>query len=448
MTVTKRTLIRIVAFSIAIIAALLVRNIILMKERADARLTIETGYLRAISDLSTSTDNLSNTLSKELCAGTSEMHTKLASELWREASNAKLALSQLPVSELSLENTNKFLSQVGNYANYIASKTDNGGKISDKEYETLRKLYEFSKKLKTDIWSIEQMLTSGELDADEIIDSLNATSATDENTPSLTEGFTEFEEGFDSYPTLVYDGPFSDHILEKQPLMLKGASEVSEGTAKAKACQALGVTETELNVTEAEMSKMPSFCFSTGTSTIAVTKAGGYISYMLKSRDVENTSISSSQAQNKAVEYLKRLGINEMTITYYETIGNVCTVNFAYKSGDVTVYTDLIKVSVAMDNGEIMGMDARGYIVNHKDRNFEKPKLSKDDALKSVSPMLKVSNVKLANIPSDGTNERYCYEFTCVDTDNRHVLVYVNCETGKEEQILILFESEAGVLAM
>ncbi len=59
-----------------------------------------------------------------------------------------------------------------------------------------------------------------------------------------------------------------------------------------------------------------------------------------------------------------------MKTTYYENIDNVLTVNFAYNDLDVCCYTDLIKVSVAMDDGEILGFDAKGFLVNHYDRDI------------------------------------------------------------------------------
>ena len=41
-----------------------------------------------------------------------------------------------------------------------------------------------------------------------------------------------------------------------------------------------------------------------------------------------------------------------------------------------------------------------------------------------------------------------CYEFACTGKKEETVLVYVNVETGLEEQILILMKDDLGVLAM
>lgn len=101
-----------------------------------------------------------------------------------------------------------------------------------------------------------------------------------------------------------------------------------------------------------------------------------------------------------------------------------------------------------MDNGEILGYDARGFLVNHEKRSYNDDRISVLDAQEKVSPMLEVLSRQLAVIPSDSTEELLCYEFKCQAEDGSHVLVYVNAYTGKEEQILILFESESGTLTM
>ena len=109
---------------------------------------------------------------------------------------------------------------------------------------------------------------------------------------------------------------------------------------------------------------------------------------MIRNRDVKENNIENKEAVDYANGYLSELGIYEMEPTYYETVGNVCTVNFAFKENDVFYYTDLIKVKVAMDNGEILGFDARGFLVNHKSRKLLNPKITKDDAKKVASSRL------------------------------------------------------------
>lgn len=442
MTISKRNLIRVIALGVAVVLVLLIKNIQLAFRSEEANIALENNYHRAIEDLSTSADNITNTLSKGIYCGTPQMLQKLSVKLWNDASNAKIALAQLPMEELSLENTYKFLSQVGNYALAVSKKAENGEELTTEEYQNLKTLYDYSKDFSKSMWALESLTESGEI----VISDLKIDQSAE--SPVITDGFKEFEEGFENYPSLIYDGPFSDHILEKDPAMLEGQSEVSEEDARKRAAQASNVNENSLEASDGEAGKMPSYVFNGDGVTVAITKQGGYISYMLKSREVASNSVSKNKAMNNAVDYLLNLGILNMKVTYYETYNNVMTINFASKQEDVLCYTDLIKVSVALDNGEILGYDARGYIVNHTLREFPEIEVSEKNAKSLISPLLTVKETQLALIPTDSTGEVLCHEFLCESSEGNKVLVYVGVVSGEEEDILILFESDGGVLAM
>ena len=447
MHISKRYIVRIISFAIAGIAALTARNVQLMVENRQNRRSVEYTYMRAVEDLSTAADNINNTLLKQIYAGTPELQGQLSSKLWRESSTAKAALAQLPVEELKLENTYKFLSQVGNYAISLSKKAAEQDRISDDEYKNLMTLHKYSSELCDDMWKLENGINSGEINLSSVAGNMDAPDA---GTPNVTEGFSDFEEGFDAYPTLIYDGPFSDHILDKDPKMTANAKKITLKKALERATMATGVSSNDLTEIADEAGKMPSWRFSdkNGKLTCAVTKRGGYLSYFLKSRLVDNESVSIKQGLLNAEKFLDELGINSMKTTYYEDYNGVLTVNYAYSDNGVCVYTDLIKVSVALDNGEILGYDARGFLVNHNERKYSEKRISPLDAQKKLSPMLTVESRQLAVIPSEGSQERFCYEFKCKNEKGNHVLVYINAVTGKEEQILILFESEKGTLTM
>lgn len=447
MYISKRNIVRIISFAIAGVSALSIRNVQLMINNNINSRALEYSYMRAVEELSTAADNINNTLEKQIYAGTPQLQQQLSSKLWLDSASAKAALAQLPIEELQLENTYKFLSQVGNYALSLSEKSAHGEKINDDEYKKLATLHDFSDRLCNDMWQLENSINSGEISLSTVASSMTAP---EENSPTVTEGFTDFEEGFDSYPTLIYDGPFSDHILEKTPKMTANADEITKKKALERATMCTGINSTDFTQVTEEAGKMPSWVFSDDKGSIccAVTKNGGYISYFLKSRIVNSENISIDEGVKYAQKFLDDLGINSMKTTYYENYNGILTVNFAYNDNDICVYTDLVKVSIALDNGETLGYDARGFIVNHTTRNYPEKRISPMEAQKAVSPMLTVESRQLALIPSKGTQERLCYEFKCKNQEGKHVLVYVNAVTGNEEQILILFESENGTLTM
>ena len=151
---------------------------------------------------------------------------------------------------------------------------------------------------------------------------------------------------------------------------------------------------------------------------------------------------------NKAQQYLSAHGYDSMKDTYYETDNGVMTLNFAYydSASQTICYTDLIKVEVSLQDGSILGLDARGYLVNHHDRTIAEPALPVEQAQESLSDALTVDSVRPALIPSSGQNEVATYEFLCSSATGDRILTYINSQTGAEEQLLILLQTPNGTL--
>ncbi len=433
--ISRRCLVRIISFSLAIIAVLGAANLIYMKKLATAERSIEYGYMQAVEDLASSADKISATLTKGMYVTSPEMLNRLSTELISHAETAKSSLNSLPVYGQELEKTEKFLTQIGNYAYSMANQAP-----SYENYMRLETLCQNAEDFSNSLWELKSKFVASDQTISQLFADLNTDSF-------ITESFTRLENGFSETPTLIYDGPFSDHILNKTPEMTKNAAEITEEQAREKAAPYCEKEPYELNLTHQEDGKMPSYVFECGKTSVAVTKQGGYVSYMLKSRDVNAQKITCQQAAEKAMEYLTSLGVESVEQTYYETYNNICTINFAHTQQGVTCYTDLIKVAVALDNGEVLGYDGRGYIANHKDRELKSPEKSAEELQSKLSPMLKVVSQTEALIPVNG-NEVHCYEYKCKAENGQTVLVYLNTETGREEDILILIEMEETTLTV
>lgn len=441
MRISVRAMSRFLIFAVAIIAALSVKLYITSKREKAFELQVKNKYEAAIENLAANVDDIKNNLNKALYCTSGEMLTKLSSEISQSAAAAKENLSVLPLENSNVNNTYKFLSQVGDYTKSLSEKANDGNKLTENEYKNLKTLYSYSEQFADNMWTLERSMQTGAIEFKNIANTANEYT----KTVSIDSGFEDYESSFEEYPTLIYDGPFSDHILDRTPQMTQNAKEITEAEALEIAKNATGE---ELVKKFDENGKMPSYVFENDNTTIAVTKNGGYISYMIRDKAVNNVEISEEDAKKIAVEYLKKLGVESIEMTYYETIYNTCTINFAGKQGDVTLYTDLIKVGVALDDGTIVIYDARGYLVNHKYREITDPTLSENEAQEMVSPLLTVKSIRRAFIPTDGENEAMVYEFKCESEEGENILVYINQDTGKEEKILLLKISASGMLTV
>lgn len=447
---SKRTQIRIVSFSIAILAVLGGGAVSEYLRAEKYRKQLEYTYMRSLDELSTYVTDISNTLTKGVYANSNAQMANLSAKLWRDSASAKAAMTSLPLAELQLNNTYKFLSQVGDYAMSLSRKMNAQQELTAEEKANLESLCKFGRTLNDHISNVEQSVASGAINLDTVARQSTArkNGAEDSGDEGNSDSsFKEMENSFDGYPKLIYDGPFSDHLTEKQPAMTEGAKGISQQQALEKAMTAAG-KNANLKFDQMENSKMPLYCFVGNGIDVGVTKQGGYLAYMINARDVGESTIGAGDAVKKAKDYLKSLGIENMRETYYEIANNICTINFAYMQGDVTCYTDLIKVGIAMDTNEVVSFDARGFIVNHKERSLPQAKITRDKALQSVSKNLTVQSSKMALIPTSGMNEVLAHEIKATGKNGEHILVYVNAITGAEEQILILIENKNGVLTV
>ena len=441
MKLTKRMIIRAFSYLAAAVGVLGAKDLILMNENESLSLEREYTYTRAVGDLSDELDTVSSTLEKQLYASGAEIHRDLSVKLCSDTAEAKSALAQLPNDTADLGTVNKFLSQVGDYSLSLSKKLTSGGEISDKEYKNIEQLYSVSKELCEKMRLLRESVESGETvfvpDADT-------------RTPLLSDGYEELDEAMSGCPKLIYDGPFSDNILERTPMMTRDAEKVTRQQALTRCRMVLGIDSNDLSVIDTVSGRMPGWRFSDSKGGISceVTEKGGYLSYFLRSRQPEASKLSTDEALQKAESFLTELGMDSLKSTYYETYSNVLTVNYAYQDLDVLCYTDLVKVSVALDNGEILGYDAKGWLVNHHKRQYRRDIISLSSAAERVSPKLTVESSQKALIPADDLSEKLCYEFRCKADNGRTALVYINAETGREEQILLLVESEFGVLTV
>jgi len=466
---SRRSLIRVVTF---VFGALFVSVCFAISGYVVAnnyKTALQYSYMRALDDLGYYAQSINTELTKGIYAGTKAQFLATVNKLSTDAAQAKSNLSILPQSGVDLTNTYKFLSQVGEYSLSLNRKLTTGGTITDEEWENMRKLSEYSTAMSDEIEVMRSIVMDEEFlkgQVKQIIEkenmgneegqsqeqAVNAPAEGGDEDPSsvkgMGDGYGDLEAGFSGYPSLIYDGPFSDHLLNQSPKMTEGLSEVDEAYAAAVASKVTGLPASQLGTPTTEESTMPSYCFFAGEISAAVTKAGGIPVYMNNCRAVGGASIDAGRAVENAAKFLEGLGFQNLSTTYYMISDNVCTINFASTVGSTIVYPDLIKVLVALDNGSICGYDARGYIMNHTERSLPADIISRADGLQSVSPKLTVESVATVIIPTDSGKEVFCYEYKCRGQEDECILAYVDARTGEAVKLLILLESENGSLTI
>ena len=431
---------------------IVILGVILYRSRTEAKQVSENSYNMAFYELVDYVGNVETYLAKSLISTTPEHGVETLTNLWREANMAQTYLSRLPIETQELENTQKFLNQVSDYSYSLSRKNIYDESLTQDDLNNLKELHTYSLELENTLNQLSEDINSGRMKWGELANKGTQAFAQEVSTTE-DNGFSNLEENFHEYSGLIYDGAFSEHLTSQEKKGLTG-EDIDEETAKQKAEEFYekGNIKEIKSLGFSENATIPAYSFTIVNNddeniSISISKKGGHIIYMNYNRDVTAEILSNEEADSKGKEYLEKRGYTNMKETYYLKQEGIMTINYAYIQDGVVMYPDLIKVKVALDNGDILGIETTGYLNNHTIRNISNVKITKEEAKKTLNSQLNIESEGMAVIPTEWQTEILCYEFKG-KVDDTEFLVYINAENGREEDILVIKDTPNGILTM
>ncbi len=436
---------------VVLLGIIVVLGYMLYKKNDESITASENLYNQAIYELVDYMENVKNYLAKSTISTSAKYGAETLTNLWREANLAQTYLSMLPMQSQELENTEKFLNQVSDYSFSLSRKNINGENLNDNDLKNLKDLYDYSVELNNVVNQIVTDLNMGNIKWKDLVGE-----GTAEFAQQVSANFNlanTIEDNFHEYSGLIYDGAFSEHITSQEKKGLTG-EKITEEQGIDVIKQFVGnenIREIS-NLGYSENADVPGFTYSISTNnegniTMTISETGGHIVYMNSDREVNVENLNFDEANKKGKDFLLSRGIENMEQTYYLKNEGIVTINYAYSQNGVIMYPDLIKLKVALDNGDILGMETSGYLNNHTKRDVSKVKITKDEAKKTLNKELNIQSEKLAMIPTEWQSEILCYEFKGKIGETEYI-VYINAENGNEEDILIITNTPNGTLTM
>lgn len=394
-------------------------------------------------------NNVEVDLAKLLVTSTPKMSAVTLADIWKQANLAKECLEQIPVGQNSMANASKYLTQVSDFSYTLMKQNISDIKLTEEEYEKLKHIYEDSSKLSSKMSDIYDDLNAGRIKWDELEKIGN------EKLPDNDISNSIFEVGktFQNYEGLIYDGAFSDHLLSSEPKFLL-QKEISEDDAK-KYIEEVILNDEKIEKIEFKgesKGKIELYNFdvtldSKQKRTISITKNDCKLYLMIGDKKVKEQNISVDESKKRGMEFLNKLGIDNMIETYYQKTENMIVINYAATQDGVILYPDLIKVKISLDDGKVYGVEAAGYIFNHTTRNNLRTSISQEKAKSILNSSLEIISSDMALIPTESNSEILTYEFKG-KIDNREFLIYINADNAREEKVLLVIDNKNGVLTM
>ena len=437
---------------VVLFVIIIAMGIWIYKKQVDYRQASENQYNMAFYELVNYVQDVETYLAKSLISSTSEHGAETLTNVWKEANLAQVYLSRLPIESVELENTAKFLNQVSDYSFSLSRKNIKNEKLTQEDLDNLKELHNYSVQLKNTLDQLSADIGSGRISWGELTKKGSVAFAQEVSNISKSS-FSNMEQNFHEYSGLIYDGAFSEHITSKGKKGLTG-DNIDEQKAQEIAKKFIGEDKVQeiTSTGKSENTTMPTFDFSVKVNgetnsnmVISISEKGGHVVFMNYNRDIQAESVTQERADEIGKDFLKSRGFDDMKETYYLKQDGIVTINYAYEQDGVTVYPDLIKLKVALDNGEIMGFETTGYLNSHEKRNISDVKITKEQAKKDLNSKIEILSENLAIIPTEWKTEVLCWEFKG-KVDDTDFLVYINAKTGEEQDILVITNTPNGTL--
>ena len=384
------------------------------------------------------TEGVSVNFRKALVAGETGQLQALLNEIALQTQGALSNLALLPLGQETVSGTLKFINQAGDFAGALSVRLANGGEVTAEDYETMSRLSETAAAFSVGMGRLLDRYEKGEA----VFDMSDAGTGEERLYP-ITGPATQ-------YPTLLYDGPFSDGRSDGEFKALAGLGAVSEAQARQALTAFAGRQAAELAFTGE--SEIPVACYEytlrLGNYRLSagVTKAGGEVLYMLCDSAAGEAVLTDRQAVDAARAFLLSRGYGEMALSYSSRFEGILTANFAAVQDGVVLYPDLVKVQVSLADGTVIGLEAANYLMNHVNRSLALPKLTEADAVARIGGALTPVSARLCVIP-ENDGEYLCYEVKAASGQDTF-LAYIDAMTGVERRLMQVISDENGAMVM
>lgn len=401
----------------------------------------ENQYQRAFHELSHHMGRLHDELGQTLAVSSNSqgMQRKGLVNVWRLTSEAQNEINQLPLALLPFNKAEQFLSRISNFAYRAAVRDLSKQPLTPAELKTMKSLYQTADSVNKEIGKVQDAVIADRLRWMDVEVAIASENNPNDNT--IIDGFKEVDKQMGAYPENEW-GPSAmsaDRNLSSEAL--EGKDMTADEVMK-KAFNFLGnqASSGEANISEAgDKTDLRVYSVSIKSKKdvniqMDYTRKGGHLLWFMNPRDVKSRKLNFDTARNKASQFLLRHDYKNMVPINYDEYDHVAVFTFAHSLDNVKIYEDKVTVRVALDNGEIVGLQASDHVFAKKLLTPGKPKISKQQAQLGLNTDFKVQDHSLAVIENDMKQPVLCHEFVGKINDH-HYKIFMNAETGLEESI-------------
>ena len=395
------------------------------------------GYRATLYEMVSVSEDMDDNFAKlRVSSGANEQRT-LLTEILVDSAMLESALEKMPVDAATGTDISAFVNRTGAAARAMLHKLSSGGTLSQEDRERIAALYETNATLCAELNDLALHTPAEEMQA--FFDGAQG---------DVSNRLSELGQGMRAERKEIRDVPFAGegNVEENQ---LAGTVEIPASEAEQKVRQYFeGYQIADVRLTGETLSRdvrAYNFVLTDGNGTeffAQVTKNGGKLAFFDSFEACSTKNFDLESCDTLAQAHLKMLGYDHLTPVWFSDAGMVASITYVAEIDGVRAYPDMIRVRVCEEKGRVVGMDARGYLVNHHGERNTSPALSEAEAEAKLSPELTVHAAHLTLIPVRG-REMLAYEFVCTSGEEQFIF-YLDARTGEEVRIFRVHESAQG----
>lgn len=415
--------------------------------RRQWEINAENQYQRAFQEFTNHVGNMETAMSKTLVAGSFPQSNRLLTDIWRESNSSQTSLGQLPLSSMELSHIKMLLAKASTFSfNSAQNQLISGNRLGNKEWNTLKSLRDQTQIIQRHLTALREQFYNARtrwLEVDRL-GPLGATGLADRslNNNKVTKAFLMLEDGLRRVPDVQFQGNNLEFV--PKPTGLTG-NNINTREALAIARRFLGPDYRGAAIKYERLiyGGFPSYMITARhprqrnrIAYLSISVKGGHVAWMLGNRNVRSSRLSMAQAERSAKLFLAGNNYPAVETVSRERFANIATISLAPIRNNVIYYPELLKVQVAQDNGEVLGMDAISFLTFNDSREpaYQKPGLNETGVRRLLNPHLKPEKIRPAQVLDEMYNKVLCYEVAGTLDNNRYI-IYYNANNGKEEKL-------------
>lgn len=381
---------------------------------------LENSYSSSLSSCASAMRTIECDLSKLMITTDAEKQNLLLATIAQTAYGCAESISGLPVIATGMQDVLKFANQISAYCALMLKRE------KDENFDNqIIEFFQTSAKANALISEAENSISAGKLSLADLSNNGNL-------------GIFSTEEQPIEYPSVIFDGPFSDGQSYTTPLSDRPYvdKQTALGCAKKFIVDEFSVTDSAGDV-EAYL--------LTGTkSSVLVSKKGGILLSLVVNNRQGDTVLSDDELQQIATEYARMI-CEDAVVVWQEQYGNSIVFNFAPKVGECTYYPDVFKVKISFD-GQLCGIEARNFYMENHVRKPQSPTISQNEAQAMLKSGFEVETSRLCIISID-RQEHLAWEFFGNYNDNAYS-IYISAIDGKQLTEFRIISTDTGKMVV